>query len=143
MHSADDEEQVVKKSPIETAKLSPSAALPVVVEIKSIEIKWSSLHPVTSGLSSSILTPRTASTYAIPLSVVVHVVVTISSIEIEKSPFQPVADTLLPSAAVPADLSSIYVPSKPYPGTTYCIIPRVHIEQIDYINAMCYSNGYH
>ena len=49
---------------------------------------------------------------------------------------------LSPSDSVPADLSSISVLRKTSPDITDYIIPRVHIEQIIYINAIFYSNEF-
>ena len=72
----------------------------------------------------------------------VSVVVTIAPNNIEKIPFQPVTTTLFPSAALPAILSSVSVPRKTSQETTCYIIPRVHIEGRDFINATCSSNGY-
>ena len=53
----DDEERVVKKAPIETAKQSPSAAVPVVTTRAPVDIEKPPFQPVTNTLSFSSSTP--------------------------------------------------------------------------------------
>ena len=112
--TTDDEEQVVTKYPIDTAKPSPSA---------TAAIETSKPSPI----ASVHVVDKISSVY----------IVTREPIDKIKTPFQPVTTTFLPSSKVPANLSSIYEPSKPSPVTTYYIITRYDIFGQYFMNDMC------
>ena len=121
-----------------TFLISNSAAVLLFETRETIDIKEPPFKTITSTLSYSSSTPKTASKSALTFSAAVLVIVARAQIDTEKAS----RNTLSPSASSPDDLSSIYVQSKSPPDITDYIITRANIEQIFYINAICSSNGY-
>ena len=76
MYNTDYEEKYVTKTPIETAKISPSAVVPVVATIEPVDIKEPPFQTVTANFYASNSTSRTTPTYSVPFSAGVPVVMT-------------------------------------------------------------------